>query len=199
MAEGDAVVEHHRRDHRSLGRQAPPRLLDQAAADRGGRQDDEGDLPRDIREFAGGFDRIQVERGRPAGNQDQVGRPGGRQRRTIGVRRSVDHHQAGPVPLGRGEQLGKPLGMVADHLRIPVAFVAPSSRTRLGVEIDDGRLDPGRRGGHRDMDRERGFACATFLADHCDRLHAYNSTGLLGYMPECLHAGLPTRGLAGIR
>lgn len=111
-------------------------------------------------------DGLDVEHGRAARYDAQVGQAGGVCRRGFGVRRRVDEHQVDAVGPARLDGAGERIRLRGQHQRIVgLAARRPFGRGPLRVGVDDD--DAARPGALRFdgiVERERGFAHAAFLS-----------------------------------
>ena len=117
-------------------------------------------------------DGLQIEDGGPAGDQHQVGRPGGFQRGSVGMGRGVEvEHFASRFPHAL-HFLRQATGVSRENDRqIGLAAIRPIGSGSLGIEVDHRRVAAGRGGSDGQVQGEGGFSRAPFLADDGDGFH----------------------------
>lgn len=140
---------------------------------RGDGIEDDGDgLAGGVQEAERIGDRLQIDDGGPAGDEDQVGRPGGFERRTVGMGRGVKVEHLASGLAHAADFIMQAPGVSRQYDRqLGAAAVGPVGRRCLGIEVDHGRVAPGRGGSDSEVQGLGGFPGTAFLADDCNGFH----------------------------
>ena len=116
---------------------------------------------------------MDVEIGRPAGDDDDVGGPRRGERPDFGVRRGVDDDEVAIVEGSEGAGDTVRLADLDRRARVG-AQVRPGGGRRLLVEVEDRALLTGPLGGRGQMHGERGLSGASLAGD--DRYGVHDRT-----------------------
>ena len=102
----------------------------------------------------------------------QVGRPGSFQRGAVGMGRGVQaEHFTAHFPNSSDFMRQAPGVSGENDRQLGIAAVRPIRSGSLGIEVDHGRVAPGRGGSEGQMQGESGFPRTAFLAADGDGFH----------------------------
>jgi hypothetical protein len=151
-------------------------LFGQAAAHRGGIEDDGGAFAlAELDQAEGVFDGVQVGGGRAAGHQNEIGEVQGVVGRHVRTAGGVDEDQVGVLRLGLLEQGRELRGRDFDHRRRSgAAALAPFVGGRLRVDIEEGNALAMALGADGEVRGEGAFSGTPLLADQGDGFHGLN-------------------------
>jgi hypothetical protein len=139
-------------------------------------------------------DRIEVEHGWPAGNQDQVCSLGGHSRRLLGSRRCIDHNELRPCFLRGFQHLRQAGGLRRDdHRGLAVSSIAPVTGGSLRVEVHNGCHFACALGGNGQRKGESRLADTAFLRDYGDYVRLGQSDAYRMIQRRARQAGIETK------
>lgn len=151
-------------------------LFGQAAAHRGGIEDDGGAFAfAELDQAEGVFDGVQVGGGGAAGHENEIGEVQGVAGRYVRTAGGVDEDQVGVLRLGLLNEGRKLRGCGFDHRRRSgAAALAPFVSGRLRVDIEEGDALAMALGADGQMRGKGAFAGTPLLADQGDGFHSLN-------------------------
>ena len=151
-------------------------LFGQAAAHRGGIEDDGGAFAlAELDQAEGVFDGVQVGGGRAAGHQNEIGEVQGVAGRHVRTAGGVDEDQVGVLRLGLLDQGRELRGRDFDHRRRSgAAALAPFVGGCLRVDIEEGDALAMALGADGEVRGEGAFSGTPLLADQGDGFHGLN-------------------------